>query len=49
MASEEAGRGPSWFRNYRGNRNTSVQAYRRYDFPVTVRRVGDEPSETTDQ
>ncbi|WP_406154152.1 hypothetical protein OH797_31990 [Streptomyces anulatus] len=29
-------------REWRGNHRTYVDSYRKYDFPVTVRKVGDD-------
>ena len=38
-------------REWRGNRKTNLDAYRKYDFPVTVRRVDDDDKqpETTNR
>lgn len=50
MASEEGGQGPSWSRNWVGHHHTWMGAYRKYDFPVTVRRIGeDKPAETANR
>lgn len=43
--SDSIERGPSWSRQWRGNHHTWQRAYtREYDFPVTVRRIGEEES-----
>jgi hypothetical protein len=38
------------FRKWRGEHETANGSYRRYDFPVTIRKVGDgSQSEAADQ
>lgn len=37
-------------REWRGNRQTYLDSYRKYDFPVTVRKIADERQpEASDQ
>ncbi|MGW2539334.1 hypothetical protein ACWC5I_00295 [Kitasatospora sp. NPDC001574] len=31
------------FRKWRGERESENGSFRRYDFPVTIRRIGNEP------
>jgi hypothetical protein len=36
-------------REWRGNRKSYVDSYRRYDFPVSTRKIEDEQPEASDQ
>lgn len=42
MSEAQTGDNSSWSRNWRGNYHTWMSAHRKYDFPVTVRRIGEE-------
>lgn len=48
MSDTYTGSDPSHSRNWRGNYFTWQAAARRYEFPVTVRRIGEQkqPTET---
>lgn len=47
---DDSGKGASWSRAWIGNHHTWMGAYRKYDFPVTVRRIGEEqPAETSNR
>ncbi|MGV9693347.1 hypothetical protein ACWDUX_30055 [Streptomyces sp. NPDC003444] len=36
------------YRKWRGDREFWQNAHRRYDFPVTVRKIGDDPDKGSD-
>ncbi|MFE0773896.1 hypothetical protein [Streptomyces sp. NPDC058861] len=47
MSDHDKAMAVSISREWRGNNKTYVDSYRRYDFPVTVRKVGDDQQHET--